>query len=488
VNASARREGSTLPRTTVRLGLIARRRRHARRLAIVANPATWLARCLAVLLILPFFVWGANTAALSVADAILNLGWAAATLALLPSTTAQFRRMAPVLLPLGLFLAWAILPLWPPASAGLVAPAVAPDLLPIAWCHAASLVALLVACGLAGGVRGFVRVTTVWLCLGAALLMATTLGLRAFGGPDLVTGMIAETGYHRFTGLIGNANAAGISFGMISLLMRGTALDRWRAWRQRVSSQPPLGALLAVIGLIVAMALVTLSQSRTALAATVGAHLIYGIHRGRTADRGVRNPAKTTWRILSAAALVSAGVALLLFGGAVLDRYRVAPDDGRGRFAVLEHFAGLAAKAPPGGYGLGAFDAVNQRSLTPDTVLMVGDFGAAHNVVLQLVIEVGWPGLALIAVAMVAMLVPVVRRLFRSVRTNPLRRAILLMVAVAIAGGMVDIALNVPAIATLCAALLGLIWGQSLRTASFAAMPDRTSVHPTPWSTAAIRS
>lgn len=435
---------------------------------------------------LPFFAWGANTSALSVAAAIVHLGWAAFALALLPSTTPQVLRMAPALLPLALLLAWAALPLWPQWSAGLVAPAIAPDLVPIAWCHACSLVAVLAACGTAGRLRGFVPVTLTWLCLLAGLLMATTLALRAVDGPAFLTGLVVEQGYHRFAGLLGNANAAGVSYGMFSLLMRGIALDRWHVWRKRVTQQLPLGTLSAVLGTIIALALVALSQSRTALAATVVAHAVYGLSVGR-AGREPRTP--HGHRVIAVVALVVAGLATWGFAGMVLDRYRVVQGDGLGRLAVLRYYSKLASEAPAAGYGLGAFDTVNQRHLTPDSVLLVGDFGAAHNAVLQLVIEVGWVGLALVALALIAIGWHLTSP--RSVATpsaHAMRRGMLLAVAVAGAASMIDIALNVPAIATLSVALLGLVWGQSLGGAARTSDAARIPAQATPWSTDAMRN
>ncbi|MET3825369.1 O-antigen ligase [Sphingomonas sp. PvP055] len=428
---------------------------------------------------LPFALGGANSAVLTAATAALDLGWVALALATLPSDRRLVARMAPVALPACLLLGWTALPFVPGIAPDLIARPAAPDLLALGWCHAFSLVALLVGCATAGRVPGFAYATATWLCVFAGVLIAVTLGLRAFGDPAMMQRVIVDHRYHRFAGLMGNANAAGIGYGMMSLLLHGIARDRWRAWRTQPHGHIPIAATIAALGSVIALSLVALSQSRTALAATVVAQLAYavGFPALPRAGRG--------W--LPAVALLALAVVLGLSSGSALSRYGALGDDGSGRLSVLRHYADLARTAPLSGYGLGGFDAVNQRHLTPETVLLVGDFGAAHNAILQLAIEAGWPGVVLLLLTLAALVVRVARTTtIGSDRSNAIARAMLFAVAVAVVGSMVDIALNVPAIAALSAALLGIVWGRTLRDDPRRRPPR--APHLAPWPIAAIRS
>jgi len=461
-------------------------RRHRSRGA-VQHESRWLAYGLALVLVVPLAADGANSALLSAAASILYLGWSATAFLRVSGSPAVLRRMAPVVIPLVLFLLWTAAPLYRGLARDIVPAPLDPDLLGIVWCHAAALVAVLLGCGLAGRLRGFTRDAATGLCVCAALLMVATLLLRAFGEPGVAGSMIAQRD-HRFTGLVGNANAAGISFGMISLVMTGVARDRWERWRGRSGAYPPLAIPAAVIGAVVALVLVALTQSRAAFGATVLAQAVYALPRRPGLDRP---PVSPRHRAVALLALALGAAAVWLAATSVLTRYAIADLDGPGRVAVLRHYFALARDVPLSGYGLGGFDRFNQRHLTPDTVLLVGDFGAAHNAPLQLVIEAGWPALALVAIALLGIGSHIVRT--RDAIRAPIARAMLLAVGVAGVGSMIDIALNVPAIAALTAALLGLVWGRALGDAAAdppgsTSSPQRETPAAAPWPTPDMRN
>lgn len=69
----------------------------------------------------------------------------------------------------------------------------------------------------------------------------------------------------------------------------------------------------------------------------------------------------------------------------------------------------------------------------------------------------------------------------------------LLAVGIAGVGSMIDIALNVPAIAALTAALLGLVWGRALGDAAAdppgsTSSPQRETPPAAPWPTPDMRN
>jgi O-antigen ligase len=257
---------------------------------------------------------------------------------------------------------------------------------------------------------------------------------------------------HRFAGSIGNPNAAGVIYGMLSLIALAVARVGFARWRKKPGDGRLLAALAAAAVALVGFALVGTTQSRTALALLVA---------GLALELATGAPGRKRRRGWRAAGFVVAAGALAVAAAGTLDRFAPVEADGVGRGAIWGYYLALAGKAPLIGHGVGSFVELNQRQLTQASAPALWSFGAAHAAPVQLALETGWPGVGLLAVVAALVLGRIIRRLRPA--ADPVGLAMLLALMMALLAGMVDIALNVPGIAMLASILTGLSWGRALR-------------------------
>lgn len=403
----------------------------------------WGGPLLATLLIAQIVWGGANnglsSAVASGADALVAI----AVLVSFPVTSRVWHYARWPFSLLGAALLWAALPaIVPRGLAHLLAipPNPAADLFNLEIAKALGTMLLLITAMVlayrAGSARGLVR----WLTL---LAMAYTL----YAVIDAIDWLTDTARAARYSGTIGNPNAAGIVFAAFALLAGGLAMAP--------DDEPAPMRLAALASSAVALVLCALTGSRSAvlLALLFGSVLL--IRRWRRWQDG-----RQSLRVI-----VPATIALLMLVGAVAiatpvaNRSSYLPEDAGLRWAAIEHFAAVANQSPVWGHGLGSFFAVNQQTLTTTVAPLYWNFGAAHNAPVQVAIEAGWPALALLIVALVAIATQIfaARRDWWSIAP---------LCAIGAIGGsaMIDIALNVPAIAALCAVLVGVVWGAALRT------------------------
>ena len=354
-------------------------------------------------------------------------------------------------------------PAWPMVFLKRVlTPPLAPDLLPLGVLGAASGVALFFAAALVGMGDGNLRRLAEWITGFAGLLFCGTLALRLLGLPDGWSLVIEDQRLHRFAGTLGNPNAAGVAYAMFSLIATGVAISSLAAWREMPGDGRLLGTLAALLVALAGLALVGITQSRSALVLLLVGHavLLAGLWAG------LRRPARGRPSVFSRLASVLVSGALLagilaLVGSATIDRFAPVGDDGISRLAIWQDYGAMVLHMPFAGYGLGAFAELNQRSLTVQTALDLWRLGAAHTAPLQWALEAGWPGLGLLVLATSL----IFWRMLRCFRwgADPIGTAMLLAICTALLASMVDIALNVPAICVLTVVLAGASWGRALR-------------------------
>jgi len=405
------------------------------------RPLGWAAPALAVLVAVQILAGGANQGLTSAIAAFADAVLAIAVIALSPAAS-RFWRLAR--LPLALLaaaLAWAALPGLLPQGLGsaLGMPAnPAADLFGLALAKALATTLLTIVAALlayrAGSARGVIRVLTL-----------VGLVYVAWAAVDAIDWLYDSARAARYSGTIGNPNAAGITFAALALLAGGLALAPDEEAMQL--------RLAAVAGSAVALVLCALTGSRSAvLLALLGGGLLL-VRRWRRWQDG-----RPPLRLLAPAAL--ALIVLLVLVAVftpVADRSAYLPEDAGSRWAVIDHYTAVANASPWWGQGLGSFYEVNQRTLTAEVAPLYWNFGAAHNAPVQLAIEAGWPGLALLLIALAAIAFQIARARRDWWSVAPL------CALLAIAGSaMVDIALNVPAVAALFAVLLGSVWGGAL--------------------------
>lgn len=418
---------------------------------------SWPAPALALVAMAACGAGGANSEFLAALASEVSLALAAAILLFTRPPRLRPAEALPVLGGLLAFLAWAALPgIFGPKLTGTGPGLLAPDRLWPCWMEAAGLVAAFLASTAVGLRRKNIESFAVWLTGGAGVLIAGSLALR-LAGPELGWPFpLEDERLHRFAGAIGNPNAAGIAFAMLSLIAMALARVLGARWVERPGDGLLLGGLSALVVAISGFAMVGITQSRMALGLLVAGSAVQLVTR----KRGARQ-----WRGWRLCALLVIVACLLLAAGATLDRFAPVGADSVSRGAIWQHYLALARQVPLAGYGLGSFAELNAHTLTADSALALWNFGAAHAAPVQWVLETGWPGLMILGV--VAGLVG--RRLARLLRAgvDPIGQAMVLALLVALAGGMVDIALNVPGIALLASILAGLSWGRVLHASGW---------------------
>ena len=390
---------------------------------------------------------GANSGVLSAAAALADTAMLAALLFLSPRAKSILPGVLPVLLLILAAAVWAFL---------IRSRSVVPAATPLEVAKLLGTAALLF-CGVLVGVR---RARAKLLCgalagFGGAYAL---IGFWMYGtDPFRVMGVVKVAHAWRFTGTLLNANVAGVVFGVVGL----TALG----WLQSIFARVRKGqAKPALTGIGLASVLISLTAcgftgSRMAFvtAVVLGAALcVAELPGARPSGEEERSP-----RLM--ALTVAAGLFILAVGlgvGNVIGRHESAADTLKGRLDALGRFTALAQQRPIGGWGLGAFDQVNQSHLQPASAVNLYDFGAAHSSALQLLLEGGAPYLILLAAAGALILA----RIAGSWRwiSDGWSRGLAAAVALAALCSIDDIDLNVPAVAGLAALALGVLWGRAL--------------------------
>lgn len=404
---------------------------------------------------------GADTGLLAAAAACLNIGVAGLVVLLVGPPARFWVHAAPVLLLLAAALMWAILPdvaggTHLAALDSTMAPRLAPDLLGSEVTRYFGFAAALLLGALVGHRRGLMRTAVGWILALAALNLAIGLVLRQIN-PHEVWGIPRAVGGDRFSGTLLNVNAAACAFGAIALLAAGKWLELRKDGGEG-GARRGLSGLTAVLVVASAGACV-ISASRTTTALVVlGLILTFAFEWLGARGRG-------RWTALLMAVLAVAGVALVLyFAGEILQQRAAAlGDDAAYRTGIWSRFWMLANQSPWFGYGLGAFSDLNLHYLrSPAEAAEFWYINDAHNSVLQLLLEGGWPYLLLLTAAIgVAMWKVLITR--RRHSRDPLLRGTVLALLLMLGCAMTDIALSVPAIITFASALLGMAWGRAIR-------------------------
>lgn len=406
---------------------------------------------------------GANTAGYGAIAAMANLCFAFTVFAFGRIDALFWRRTTLPLLFLAAAAAWAALPMAPAVRAAFAIPdRVAPDLFDGAMLSLLSHIALFLAAAALGYRRHAVRRTIAWLVVAGGAYVVALLILRESGALAEL-GFLTTKGQARFAATIGNWNAAGAALGMIALLAAGTAGDRLEAlWLGRRVIGMGYSVAFSMMVVLCAAVLCAQTQSRLSTGLTIAALLV--LLFAALSRNGDHWP-----RAARVVALVTIGIGFvavlgMLAGPAILGRTGLIADDLDGRMQVLGYYGAASMQAPIWGHGLGGFVEWNQQHLGPANVADYWMFGAAHNVVLQLAIEAGWPCVVLLGLGLAIPAATIVRVAWRTEIDLPALSALLALALVA-GAAMLDIALNVPAIAALAALLFGLCWGRALRTA-----------------------
>ena len=344
----------------------------------------------------------------------------------------------------GLF--WAVL-----VSLPGVGPAYTPDLVLPEALGLAAMIAVFVA-GAAIGAHPHRQRQTIdaLILLGAFVAM---IGLTAAQTGFAPSDTLWQPGeYARFAGTLGNANVAGTFYAMIAVLAFARAAHALVIARRisRIGLRPVLAAGCCIVAMIACVETASRMATLTALLG-MGAAALLNLSAAR----------RWTYRywLLILGLLLTCTVVMLWADRLGARSIELGRDIGA-RAAMWTHYAAVASSAPLTGFGMGSFPLVNASHLG-DAGAAQGLWGvnAAHNIILQLVITAGLP----FAAALLAAVLLVVRGAWRVERgPGGLQTAIFLALSVVAANAMVDIALDVPALALCFFLLLGMLAGGGL--------------------------
>ncbi|WP_294202716.1 O-antigen ligase family protein [uncultured Sphingomonas sp.] len=407
---------------------------------------------LASLLTAEQLAFGANGPLLALLAAAGQMAVAMAVLILLAPPAAFWRAAAPVLILALATIGWV-------ALHALPGHAVAPDLVAPGVVRGIGLFALLLASAWIGYRRGLMRIAIGWIVLIGLVQIATGLILRGID-PGHVWGVDKGILVDRFTGTSLNANATGCLFGVIALL----GLGRWLTLMRESGEDRDSGVvarIAAMLGLTMGTGACFITGSRTALLLLV-IGLAFVAWRDPLLRRRLLRPKGLA--LLAVVGFVLIMLALTI-GDVTMDRMTMTSTDAVTRVEIWRHYAALAARSWLWGYGPLSFDEVNLMSLrTAEQAHLLWYVHSAHDEILSLLLEGGVPYLVLTIMTMAAILLDIHRHRDAK-RADPLLRAMMVATALVLPCAMVDITLDVPAMAALTTVLIGLPWGRAMRRA-----------------------
>lgn len=411
-----------------------------------SSPAfRWVPAAVAILVFVQIFEGGANN---GVASAVASFADAVVVLVILIMSPAKSRFWRRGRWPLFLFATtflWAALPVFLPnglaQTLGIPANPAA-DMVGLAFAKSQATILLLLGSATFSYRTGSARRVVRWLTWAAMVY-------SVYAAVDAVEWLTDTARATRYSGTIGNPNAAGIVFATIAILTGGLVLAP--------DDEPPALRFAALTSSALSLVLCALTGSRSAflLAVIFGGVLL--AWRGRRWQDG---PPRLRLVGFTALALLLLMI-VVAFLTPVADRTGYLPGDAASRWSIVTHFTEVANEQPVWGHGLGSFFEVNRHALTADTAPLYWNFGAAHIAPVQVAIETGWPGLIFVAIAFAM----IAGQIFAA-RGDWWSIAPLCAVGAIAGSAFVDIALNVPAIAALAAILLGAVWGASLASGS----------------------
>lgn len=263
---------------------------------------------------------------------------------------------------------------------------------------------------------------------------------------------------------VGSANAAAALFGTLmviaaTLIARGArgrlgktshALDHWGwgAGRLVLSAPVSFAVLLALFACLL------LTASRGGLVATSVALIIF--LSALLAQSMTRGGARGAVALAPIGLLIAVLAVLFVRGGEdVLARFALAGDDWEVRRVLADaHYAHFLER-PLLGHGLNTYHELNMLAITPENWRMLGAPGSAHNIFIQALEETGVAGLTLWVLMLAPLLARALWRLARGEGGVEWAAAALAMSALLLLHGLVDFALQVPAIAAFYAFMLG---------------------------------
>ena len=131
---------------------------------------------------------------------------------------------------------------------------------------------------------------------------------------------------------------------------------------------------------------------------------------------------------------------------------------------MFQAYLPLIEDRPWRGHGLGSFNRLNDAQISLQNAALTEQMGAAHNVVLQWLLQQGIIGLSVMCAAVLWILVTIARALRRAQGSDAsMLLMVLCMSGLFLGHGMVDFALEIPAAMWFFSFWLGLATGRAHR-------------------------
>ena len=283
----------------------------------------------------------------------------------------------------------------------------------------------------------------------------------------------------RLSAGFGSANSAATLFAMGLLLASAKLLVRFQDMRYNKRQRGERVAYLAqyefpsLILMTFAAACLIMTMSRAGILMGVlsfiglaGFELVRMTRRGQL--RFLRR--RRVFLLLGAGAVL---VVLLAVSGEINPQHaEELLHNVEGRTRTFAIYWDLWLQKPWFGYGLGSFNSVIDDAATLQTADSLTQMGAAHNVVLQWLLQQGILGLAAMVLVLTIVFAPIVRALLsKSSKPRHFLRLTIALTFLVFGHGMVDYALEIPSIMWTYAFILGLAAGYSLQTRQRRSVP-----------------
>lgn len=312
-----------------------------------------------------------------------------------------------------------------------------------------------------------------WTMLNWTLLLFTVYSLYQHMNTGFATGDRLSAGF-------GSPNTAATLFGLAILLAISKILLRLQDPKMGRMMRGDRFAYLAqmeyasIALLLLAGVSLILTVSRAGILVSLLCFIaLSGFELRRVSRRGRASFVRSPYFRIPAAFVAFCVIALAMTGEINPQTSEALFENMEGRFYLFDHYLTLWSERPIFGYGLGSFNALNDSTTTLDNASSLVPMGAAHNVVVQWLIQQGLAGLFVMGTVILGIHTQIVKALIQpsSLPRHFLRLSIAATILV-FAHGMVDYALEIPSVMWTYAYILGLAAGFATTTSRRISKPD----------------
>ena len=281
------------------------------------------------------------------------------------------------------------------------------------------------------------------------------------------TGTVKSFQIGRLAGNFGSSNTAATLFGMFLIISLGRLTSN--AHNKLKNTTPKIYRLNRLIReefasltcALLSLACLLLTESRAGIVISLTVALVLlstELYRYRRRKRSLSGQSQTRRsRVAIASALIMVTCATMALAFIFLqERSASIIADSGGRLALFAEYWPKVLEKPWFGHGLGSFNRLNDTMITADNIAMIGPLGAAHNVILQWLLQVGVVGFTVMSVIFLIAQKDILAAVFSNKsRDSSFFLTVFCMIAIVLQHAMVDYALEIPAIMWTFAFILG---------------------------------